>query len=73
MSPVISKPAHATGSANCSADGNMIDYQSQCDNDGINENESNHFLDPSSVQFSYISSLCGLNTKIQRLKYRVQF
>ena len=38
MYPVVSKPAHATG--------NMIDHQSQCGNDGINENESNHFLDP---------------------------
>ena len=46
MPPVISKPAHAIGTANCRADGNMTDHQSQCGNDGINENESNHFLDP---------------------------
>ena len=46
MYPVVSKPAHSIGTANCSADGNMIDHQSQCGNDGINENESNHFLDP---------------------------
>ena len=46
MYPVVSKPAHAIGTANCSANGNMIDHQSQCGNDGINENESNHFLDP---------------------------
>ena len=27
-------------------DENMIDNQSQCGNKGIDENESNHFLDP---------------------------
>ena len=46
MPPVISKSTHVIGTANCSADGNMTDRQSQCGNDGINENESNHFLDP---------------------------
>ena len=46
MYPVVSKPAHAIGTANCSDDGNTIDHQSQCGNDGIDENESNHFLDP---------------------------
>ena len=45
MPPVISKPAHATGTANCSANENMIDLLSQCGNNGIDENESNHFLD----------------------------
>ena len=46
MYRVVSKPAHAIGTANCSADGNIIDHQSQCGNDGIDENESNCFLDP---------------------------
>ena len=46
MPPVISKPAHVISAANCSADENMIDHQSQCGNDGINVNQSNHFLDP---------------------------
>ena len=46
MPPVISKSAHAIGTANFSADRNMTDHQSQCGNDGIDENESNHFLDP---------------------------
>ena len=46
MPPVIFKPAHAIGTANCSADENIIDHQSQCGNNGIDKNESNHFLDP---------------------------
>ena len=45
MPPVISKPAHTIGTANCSADENMIDRQSQCGNNSIDVNESNHFLD----------------------------
>ena len=35
MPPVISKPAHVIGTANSSADGDMIDHQSQWGNDGI--------------------------------------
>ena len=46
MPLVISKPAHDIGTANCSTDGNLTDHQSQCGNNGIDESESNHLLDP---------------------------
>ena len=67
MPPVISKPAHATGTANCSADGSMIAHQSQYGNDGINENESNHFLDPNLVD------IISRDSKIQVLAQTTTF
>ena len=70
MSPVISKPAHAIGTANFSADGNMIDHQSQCGNVGINENESNHFLDPNLADISNVILKLNSNKLMKKKKSR---
>ena len=71
MPPAISKPAHAIGTANCSADGNMIDHQSQCGNNGIDENESNHFLDPNLVDIiSNVIFKLNSNQLVKKKKYR---
>ena len=71
MYPVVSKPAHAIGTANSSADGNMIDHQSQCGNDGINENESNHFLDPNLADIiSNVILKLNSNKLMKKKKFR---
>ena len=75
MPPVVSKPAHAIDTANCSTDGNLIDHQSQCGNNGIDESESNYLLDPnladtiSNVILQLSSNQLGKNETYRACKY----
>ena len=49
----------------------MFDHQSQCGNDGINENESNHFLDPNLADIiSNIILKLNSNKLMKKKKFR---
>ena len=72
MPTVVPKSAHAIDTANCSTDGNLIDHQSQRGNNGIDESESNHLLDPNLADtISNVILQLNLNQLVKKeKKYR---